>query len=180
MLRLFRAAANRRLIDAIHGEIVAGARQPALYLRLGAPDTFEGRFEMLALHAGLGLRALRRRGDAGDAAARDLARDLAEALFRHLDHTLREMGVGDLTVPRRMKKLAGAFYDRLAGYDAALAGPPEALGLALRRHLPESAEGLAAYVRALAAVFEARAPRALAGPPGLPAAEDFVALEASA
>ena len=156
MFGLFRAAANRRLIDRLHGEIVAAARQPALYARLGAPDTFEGRFELLALHAGAVLRRLEALGKAGDPAAADLARDLADAIFLRLDHTLREQGVGDLAVPKRMKKFAEAFYGRLAACEKAMAEEgDEALRLVVARNVladeaaTEAAGPLAAYLRRL-------------------------------
>lgn len=156
MFGFFRAAANRRLVDRLHGEIVAAARQPALYARLGAPDTFEGRFELLALHAGAVLRRLETLGKAGDAAAADLARDLADAIFLRLDHTLREQGVGDLAVPKRMKKFAEAFYGRLAACEKAMAdGTGDALRLVVARNVladesaTEAAGPLATYLRRL-------------------------------
>lgn len=156
MFGFLRAAANRRLVDRLHGEIVAAARQPALYARLGVPDTMEGRFEMLALHAGAALRRLEELASAGEAAAADLARDLADAVFLQLDHTLREQGVGDLAVPKRMKKYAEAFYGRLAAVEKALAAPGDAeLRAVLARNVladegaAEAAGPLAAHVRAL-------------------------------
>lgn len=180
MFGFFRAAANRRLIDRLHGEIVAAARQPALYARLGVPDTMEGRFEMLALHAGAALRRLETLGKAGEAAAADLARDLADAVFLQLDHTLREQGVGDLAVPKRMKKFAEAFYGRLAAVEKAMAmGDDAELRLVLARNVlaDEQAAGaagpLAAYVKSLWAGLEA-APFAAfaAGSVPFPAAGD--------
>jgi cytochrome b pre-mRNA-processing protein 3 len=92
----------------------------------------EGRFESLALHAILALRALRRLPPPAD----EVARDLTDAVFRDLDASLREMGVGDTVVPKRMKKLAEAFYGRAQAYDPALeAGDAGALAETLGRNV---------------------------------------------
>ena len=100
--------ANRKLIDQIHGKIVAAARRPALYADLGVPDTFDGRFEMVTLHAGLVMRRLMKHSDAGA----ELAHELADSVFRHFDVALREMGLGDIAVAKRLKRMAEAFYGR--------------------------------------------------------------------
>src|SRR3954464_5952988 len=102
--------------DAVYGAIPGAAREPALYLRFGVPDTVEGRFESLALHLVLVLRRLRHLPDP----AQDVAQELVDAFFRQLDASLRERGVGDMGVPKRIKRLAGGFYDRAGSYDAAL------------------------------------------------------------
>lgn len=139
-----------RAIEALHVRINAGARVPALYLDLGVPDTVEGRFEALCLHVVLVLRALRRL----PAPAADVAQDLVNSVFEQLDSSLRELGVGDMGVSKRMKKLAQAFYGRAAAYDAALdAGDVDGLSVTLARNVlaredAGSARGLAAYVAA--------------------------------
>ena len=164
--RLFRSAGNRSFIDKIHGDIVAAARNRVFYQRYGVPDTLEGRFELLILHAGLALRRLA----ALPAPGPDLAQDLSNAVFRHFDIALREMGVGDLTVPKRIKTMAEAFLGRAQAYDAALRAPnDQALGAALSRNVygraPVMAVGdgeggatevwrLARYTRAAAAALE--------------------------
>ena len=132
MLGLLRKHANRAVIERLHGEIVAAARQPALYRACGVADTFEGRFEMLVLHAVLVLRRLRQLEQPGP----DIAQDLVNAVFAHLDATLREMGIGDLAVPKRMKKLAEGFFGRAAAYGAALdASDERQLAAALDRNV---------------------------------------------
>lgn len=108
------------LLDRLHTEIVAAVRRPALYLDYGVPDSFEGRFELLALHAGLVLR----RFNAAAAPGPAVAQDLVDTVFAHLDADLREAGVGDITVPKRMKKLCEAFLGRSAAYDVALRAAP--------------------------------------------------------
>lgn len=136
----------------MHARVVAASRAPALYLDAHVPDTVEGRFECLSLHAVLLLRRLRMLGEPGDA----VAQDYVDCLFRHLDIALRELGVGDLSVGKRIKKLAKSFYARVATYDAALtaSAPDDALALELSRNvLGGNGEGapLAAYVRACVA-----------------------------
>ena len=167
--RLFRASGNRQLIDAIHGGIVAASRQPALFADYGAPDTVEGRFELLTLHAALALRALRQASPPGPA----MAQDLADAVFRHLDRALREMGVGDLTVPKRIKAMAGAFVGRCAAYGAALDSSDDmALEAALMRniHAPGSGDAarLARYTRLAEARLAATLPDRLSQPGAFP------------
>ncbi|MDR3463116.1 MAG: ubiquinol-cytochrome C chaperone family protein [Beijerinckiaceae bacterium] len=133
---LFRRSANRVVIERLYTVLVAASRQPALFTGLGMADTFEGRFESLTLHAALVLRAL----NALPAPGPDLAQDLVDAIFRHFDHTLREMGVGDTAVPKRMKTLAGAFLGRSAAYDEALREGPEHLAPALSRNILHAAK----------------------------------------
>ena len=101
------------------------------YLEHGVADTFEGRFELLILHAGPVLKRL----NEAEAPGPDLAQDLVDAIFRHLDAGLREMGVGDLAVPKRIKKLAEAFLGRSAAYDSAIGEGQEAVEAALSRNV---------------------------------------------
>ena len=109
--------ASKALIDrAILGEIVAAARRRALYEALGAPDRFDGQFELLALHAGLVLRRLAALGGL----ANSIAQDLVNSLFTHFDDTLREMALSDIAVSKRLKSMGSAFYGRNAAYAAAL------------------------------------------------------------
>ncbi|MDP4023624.1 ubiquinol-cytochrome C chaperone family protein [Methylobacterium sp. NEAU 140] len=148
---LFRRGGDRRrIVAALHAAVSASARRPGLYTGLGVPDTVEGRFEALCLHAILLLRRL----DRLPPPAADIAQDLVDSVFAQLDASLRELGVGDLGVGKRMKKLGAAFYGRAAGYDAALAAADDAaLAAALARNVlggaPDGdAAALAAYVRA--------------------------------
>ena len=146
ILGLFRSS-RRPLIEALHRSVAAASRAPALYASLGVPDSVEGRFESLSLHAVLALRALRRLPPPAD----DVAQDLVNHLFGQLEASLREMGVGDVAVPKRMKRLAQAFYGRAAAYDEALdKGDRDALAIALGRNVlgGDTASGLAAYALA--------------------------------
>ena len=161
-----RGGARRRAVEGLHRALNEAARRPGLYLALGVPDTVEGRFEALCLHAYLVLRRLNRL----PAPAADVAQDLVNSVFAQLDASLRELGVGDLGVGKRMKKLGAAFYGRAAGYDAALdGGDAAALPAVLARNVlggaPDSeAVGLAAYVRAADAALGAADLDALLGP----------------
>jgi cytochrome b pre-mRNA-processing protein 3 len=148
--RLFRRKddATAAAAEALYRTIVGAARRPVLFAGLGVPDTMDGRYEMVALHAYLVLRRLKR--DHGSTAA--LAQALFDRMFLDFDHALREAGAGDLGVGRRVKHMATGFYGRIAAYDAGLAG--EGLEDALRRNAfgtvtpPDAAiAGLAAYLR---------------------------------
>jgi cytochrome b pre-mRNA-processing protein 3 len=124
--------ANRTLIDQLHGKIVAAARRPALYAELGVPDTYDGRFEMVALHAGLVMRRLTGLSGMGE----ELAQELADSVFRHFDVALREIGIGDVAVPKRLKRMAEAFYGRNKAYDEGLDAPEtDRLAAALARNV---------------------------------------------
>ena len=173
---LFRRDPRRALIAALYARVAAAARQPGLYADLGVPDTIEGRFEALSVHMVLALRALRGKPDP----AGDVARDLTDAFFRDMDASLREMGVGDTSVPKRMKTIAEAFYGRAGVYDAALdAGGEAALAAALGRNVCGSdapAQGLARYVLAADRDLKsATAEGMLADEPRFPAPAPFAA-----
>jgi cytochrome b pre-mRNA-processing protein 3 len=144
----------RGTIQAIYGMIVAQAREPLFYKHLGVPDTVDGRLDLLILHLWLVLRRLR------DVEA---GRRLSQALFDHfcadMDANLREMGVGDLTVPKRMQKFGEAFYGRTAAYDLAWSESEGRLADALQKNIlngqhPESARRLAAYAASTAAALQ--------------------------
>lgn len=109
--------AGRRLYTSA----AAQARQPAFYAAMGAPDTVEGRFELYTLHVALVLRRLK--GQGGQAA--ETAQAVFDAYVRGLDDALREMGVGDLSVGKKMRKLGEAFYGRVRRYDEALTVLPD-------------------------------------------------------
>ncbi len=122
------------------------ARDPALYTG-GAPDTYEGRFELYTLHVVLLLHRLK--GDGPQLA--DIRQGLFDAFVRNLDDGLREMGVGDLSVGKKMRKLGAGVYGRLKSYDGALKGGVEGVTPLLIRTLfagepSATAPALAQYV----------------------------------
>ncbi|HET6838586.1 MAG TPA: ubiquinol-cytochrome C chaperone family protein [Bradyrhizobium sp.] len=118
----------RGTIEAMYGMIVTQAREPLFYRDLGVPDTVNGRFDLLVLHLWMVLRRLK-----------SIEGGLAQALFDRfcddMDDNLREMGVGDLTVPKRMRAFGEAFYGRAAAYDIALAEGSEPLAQALCKNI---------------------------------------------
>ena len=169
-----RSSPPARPAAQLYASLVSQARQPAFYARLGAPDTLEGRFEVYALHLALLVLRLRQEGDAGEA----VSQELFDRFLRGLDDGLREAGVGDTGVPKRMKTLGQALYGRLHGYAEAFeALPDEAALQALlaRTLLPEGegdAPGLAVYVAAGRAALAAQAGASLlAGAVGWPPVE---------
>jgi cytochrome b pre-mRNA-processing protein 3 len=138
-------------IERLHDSISALARDPVLFTDCGVADSFEGRFELLTLHLTLVLRRLAQM----PAPAADVAQELADLSFLRFDEALREIGIGDIGVPKRMRKLAKAFYGRAAAYGSALDNENhEELVETLRRNIFAGGEGdaeaLAARVSALA------------------------------
>jgi cytochrome b pre-mRNA-processing protein 3 len=141
-------------VERVYGDIVAAARLPKLYSTMGVPDTVMGRFDALALHVILVLRRLR----ALPAPADSLAQELVDRFFSDIDAALREIGIGDVSVPKKIKKLGQAFYGRAEAYEKALGtdASADALEQALARNLlerpdePVLATALAQHVRALA------------------------------
>ncbi len=119
--RLFRPRPGVLSGQALYQAAVARAREPDLYLRLGAPDTVEGRFEVYTLHVIILLLRLK----TDRAAAGEASQALFDAYVRGLDDGLREIGVGDLSVGKKMRKLGEAFYGRAKAYDEALARSPD-------------------------------------------------------
>lgn len=146
---------QHRTIGALYGMIVAQARSTVFYADYGVPDTVQGRFELIVLHLVLLLQRLERT----DAGVNDPGRVLGQRLFdrfcRDLDDNLREMGVGDLAVPKQMRRFGEAFYGRQAAYRAALGAAGEReLEKTLARNIfavvdvDHRAAGLARYARA--------------------------------
>jgi cytochrome b pre-mRNA-processing protein 3 len=151
--------APRGTIEAIYGMIVTQAREPLFYRDLAVPDTVNGRFDLLLMHLWLVLRRLK---------STEAGKALSQALFDHfcndMDDNLRELGVSDLKVPKKMQAFGEAFYGRTAAYDMALTEGHEALAQALCKNILngeniEKARQLAAYaemaVAALAGADEA-------------------------
>ena len=135
-------------IEAIYGMIVTQAREPIFYRDLGVPDTVNGRFDLLLLHLWLLLRRLRT-----VQGATELSQALFDRFCEDMDDNLREMGVGDQTVPKRMRAFGEAFYGRVQAYDQAIEGGGEALAAAICKNIlngtgMDQARRLAAYARA--------------------------------
>ncbi|MDJ0948733.1 MAG: ubiquinol-cytochrome C chaperone family protein [Alphaproteobacteria bacterium] len=127
--------ALREAARLLYGAVIDQARNPAFYKDFGVPDSTDGRFELLALHAFLIMRRLGRESGEAARAAGALSQQMFDLMFADMDQNLREMGAGDLGVGRRVKRMAKGFYGRVAAYDAALEGSREAQRQALRRNL---------------------------------------------
>lgn len=134
----------------LHDAVVAQARQPALYRGYGVPDTLDGRFELAVLHALLVMRRLRRIDAAGARAGERAAQALFDLTFADFDRALRELGVGDLSVGRRIRHMGRAFYGRASGLDRALDGAAP-LAPFLRRNVYGTVAASDRQVAALAA-----------------------------
>jgi cytochrome b pre-mRNA-processing protein 3 len=159
IFHLFRRNSRNDSIASLYGTIVAQARAPAFYQIYRVPDTVAGRLEMIMLHVVLVLGRLEREAPP----VRRLGQDVFDTFCRDMDASLREMGVGDLAVPRRMRGIGGAFYDRQAAYRAALAASDERpLAAALARNVfrdgsgADGARRLASYVRVAAGELAAQ------------------------
>jgi cytochrome b pre-mRNA-processing protein 3 len=153
---LFRRNPHRASAHTLYLQIVARARDPAFFLSRGVPDTLDGRFELIALHAFLVLNRLK----ADHAQSADLAQALFDTMFADLDRGLREMGASDIGVGRRVKDMAKGFYGRIVAYERGLAGDDAVLDDALRRNLygtatpaPEAVAAMTRYVRGEAAAL---------------------------
>ena len=155
--RLFAPPAAQAPGRALYAAASLQARRPEFYRTLGAPDTVEGRFELYSLHVALVLIRLKARGQL----ATETAQHLFDAYVRSLDDALREMGVSDVTVGKKMRKLGQAFYGRLKAYQDAIERLPDVgelkallLRTALEGQSGAAADPLAAYVARAAAALD--------------------------
>ncbi len=166
ILRSFLRSAHSRNIRVLYGAIVAQARTPAFYADYGVPDTVDGRFDLIVLHLVLFIARLRREGDAGQ----KFGQDLFDTFCHDLDDNLREMGVGDLAVPKRMMRFGEAFYGRQAAYLAALKAPEGqdfenalARNIFQAHHVDEGVARLARYARAALSELDTQQEKDLLG-----------------
>lgn len=154
ILAMFRRRPHERAGFELYGAAVGAARSPALFAALGVPDTVEGRFDLVSLHVGLVIRRLRADSDARGA---PLAQAVFDAMFADMDQNLREMGVSDLSVGKRVRGMWEAFHGRALAYEAALdSADPDALPMALERNVWRGEAPVGAAAR-LAAVARAQA-----------------------
>lgn len=138
---------NRAIVERQYSRLTSAARRPVFYTDLSVPDTVMGRFEMLSTVLILYFR--RTRGSART--GQEIAQEIVDAFFEDVDHSIRELGVGDVSVPKRMKKLAGMFYGRLEAYSTALEKRDvDALADALRRNFHPDAGDAVISMRQLA------------------------------
>lgn len=151
MLGFLRGKRHERTGYELYGSAVAAARAPYLYEHIGVPDTLDGRFDMVGVYVFLVIRALNRLPPPGS----DISQAVFDAMFSDMDINLREMGVGDMSIAKKVKKMWDAFHGRAAAYEQALtSADPAQLSAALARNVWRGAEpgpqsgALAVIVRA--------------------------------
>ena len=140
--------ARKRQAAALYKAAALAARKPEFYRDFGVPDSFDGRFEMLCLHIWLVMRRLHAEGQ------EKLAQNLFDTMFKTMEQTIREIGVGDLSVPRHMKKMMTGFNGRASAYEAAMRGQEKLEDVLVRNVYgtvdgiePDKLAALAEYVR---------------------------------
>ena len=131
---------TEKIANKLYFAAVRQARQPFFYLEFGVPDTVDGRFDLIILHVYLFLRPINTLAQndfnsAESAQARKSAQSLFDTMFADMDRSLREMGVSDIAIGKRVKQMVKAFYGRAVAYDEGLAGSNSALQSALERNL---------------------------------------------
>ncbi len=146
-LGLFRNPPEGGAAMALYGAVVAQSRRPEFFEKSGVPDTVDGRFDMIVVHAFLLLRRLKEEKGKVD----NLPQVFFDTMFADMDRSLREMGAGDLGVARRVKAMATSFYGRVAAYERGLSGPAGELEDALARNLYGTIQGDPAHIAAMAA-----------------------------
>jgi|AGTN01.2.fsa_nt_gi Uncharacterized conserved protein len=151
--RFFERRRRERAAANLYLAVVEQARHPAFYARHGVPDTLEGRYDMILLHAWL---LLRRMGAIASDEARPLGQAVFDRMFADMDRNLREMGVSDLRVGKRVQRMAEAFYGRVGAYDKGLAEGAGSLKAALARNLYQSDKVAPGHLDALDAYIKAQ------------------------
>ncbi len=155
----FRGRDRSRQGAWIYNALVDQARRPQFYESLEVPDTIDGRFDLIVLHAGLYLPRLKSVRTDG----KPLAQAAFDQMFANMEQSLRELGNGDMSVPKKMRNMIQAFYGRATAYDVALKeGDVASLRAALHRNVYRGAEvtttkldALATYVRAASEALKA-------------------------
>jgi len=157
--KLFATARHETDTHRLYNAIVEQARNPIFFAELGVPDTTAGRFALVALHAFLAMDRFGRATGQGKA-----SQALFDEMFADMDRNLREMGVGDLSVGRRVKALAAHFLAMAAALRDGLNRGDGVLDAAVGDYVyggtapsPESVKSICAYLRACVAVLEGQA-----------------------
>ncbi|MVS97825.1 ubiquinol-cytochrome C chaperone [Devosia sp. L53-10-65] len=116
IMSLFRKKTATEPVYAVYNSIVAQSRRPVLYAQWGVPDTVTGRFDMISLHMALLFRRLRN----GPDGSREFSQSVFDLFFKDMDRSLREMGVSDLGVPKKIQKMGNIFFGLLAAMNDAM------------------------------------------------------------
>ena len=151
MFTLFRSNGAQNVAERAYGAVVEAARRPVFFRDLLVPDTVDGRFELICLHAFLYLHRLKREQPRPAV----LGQVFFDTMFADFDQSLREIGVGDLSVGRHIRRMVEGFYGRVAAYEEGLSSDDNRLGAALARNVygtapdidPARVAALAAYLR---------------------------------
>lgn len=145
---------NAKAANKLYDIVLAQSRNPVFYEYFGVPDTVDGRFEMIALHGGLLVDRLCQ-ADTGKRGQK-LAQAFFDSMFRNIDWSVREMGIGDLSVPRHMKRMMTAFKGRAFAYGESAKSGRGCLVHALKRNVYGTVESISqADIEALAAYVDA-------------------------
>ncbi len=146
--KILRPDPFRKTASPLYAAIMAQARQPVFYTEYGVPDTPEGRYELLVLHAFLLFHRLK----SAKEEIRKTGQAVFDLMFTDIEMSLRETGIGDMGIPRRVKALARAFYGRAAAYDEALEqNDTGKLHEAVGRNFVSNGEGAGPDVKRLSA-----------------------------
>lgn len=151
ILPFFRKNRLSAPVYAVYNAIVAQSRHEIFYAQWGVPDTLTGRFDMISLHMAMVFRRLKQ----DEEETKDFAQALFDCFFFDMDRSLREMGVGDLSVGKRIEKMGSLFYGMLASLNAALdGGDAEELEAVILRNIvdgqkSETSRQFAAYINQL-------------------------------
>jgi len=129
LVKIFMPPPERQRAHALYLAVVEKARQERFYTQLGVPDTLDGRFEMILVHLFLALHRLKEEPD-----TKTFRQQVMEVFMEDMDRSVRELGVSDTGVGKRVKKMAAAMYGRIAAYDMTL-DDAEALRVALQRNV---------------------------------------------
>lgn len=171
-----RGGKRRQTAGDVYSQIMGQARQPVFYEQLCVPDTVEGRLELVTIHVHAVMRRMRHLGPIAGPASQELV----QYMFDDLDRSIREIGVGDMSMGKYMKRLGKNFYGRAEAYDQSLdAGDTGALRATLRRNVlatsdasasaqERASHALADYVVALNTGMESYDLMGLAGPLSFP------------
>lgn len=163
ILSLFRKNTAGAPVYAVYNAIVAQSRRQQFYAEWGVPDTVTGRFDMISLHMALLFRRLRTE----DQATKNFSQAVFDLFFQDMDRSLREMGVGDLSISKRIQKMGNLFFGLLANINGAMdSGDVKALEAVLERNIyadiaDPSAEKLAAYMMSEADLLAGQAAQAI-------------------
>jgi cytochrome b pre-mRNA-processing protein 3 len=147
-------ASSQKVGETLYAAVAAQARQPAFYTDLGVEDRIDARFELYTLHALLLILRLRDEDTDGPAAGAAAAQSLFDVYVSALDNVLRELGVGDISMARKMRNLGEAMYGRMTAYEPAIReGDAGSLAASLARNVYASedaarAEALTRYALA--------------------------------